>query len=78
LRQEKPGQFEKPIEPAPYGDAWFHAKVIIEKRQVRVYVNGATEASLVVNELSERPGGSVGLWCNGYGLIANLKITPKK
>jgi hypothetical protein len=78
LRQEKPGQFEKPIEPAPDGDAWFHAKVIIEKRQVRVYVNGATEASLVVNELSERPGGSVGLWCNGYGLIANLKITPKK
>jgi len=78
LRQEKPGQFEKPIDPAPDGDAWFHAKIIIEKRQVRVYVNGATEPSLVVNELSERPGGSVGLWCNGYGVIANLKITPNK
>ena len=77
LRQERPGQFEKPIDPAPDGDAWFHAKVIIEKRQVRVYVNGATEPSLVVNELSDRPGGSVGLWCNGYGVIANLKITPK-
>ena len=78
LRQEKPGQFEKPIEPAPDGDAWFHAKVIIEKRQVRVHVNGATEPSLVVNELSDRPGGSVGLWCNGYGAIANLKIMPKQ
>jgi len=33
---------------------------------------------LVVNELSERPAGSVGLWCNGLGVIANLKIMPKK
>ena len=78
MRQEKPSQFEKPIEPAPDGDAWFHAKVSIEKRQVRVYVNGATEPALVVNELSDRPGGSVGLWCNGYGVIANLKIMPNK
>ena len=70
--------FEKPIEPAPDGDAWFHAKLIIEKQQVRVYVNGATEPSLVVNELSDRSGGSVGLRCNGYGVIANLKIIPKK
>jgi hypothetical protein len=78
LRNEKPGQFEKPIEPAPDGDAWFHAKVVIEKRQVKVFVNGATEPALVVNELSDRPGGSVGLWCNGYGVIANLKIMPTK
>ena len=77
LRKEKPGQFEKSIEPAPDGDAWFHAKVVVEKRQVRVFVNGATEPSLVVNELSARPEGSVGLWCNGYGAIANLKIIPR-
>ena len=78
LRQEKPNQFEKTIEPAPDGDAWFHAKVVLEKRQVRVYVNGAEAPSLVINELSERTGGSVGLWCNGYGVIANLKITAKQ
>ncbi len=78
LRKENTGQFEKPIEPAPDGDAWFHAKVVIEKRQVKVFVNGATEPSLVVNELSNRTGGSVGLWWNGYGVIANLKITPTK
>ena len=78
LRKEKPGQFEKPIEPAPDGDVWFHAKVVVKKRQIKVFVNGATEPSLVVNELSDRSGGSVGLWCNGYGVIANLKIMPKK
>ncbi len=76
LRKEKPGQFEKPIEFPPDGDAWFHAKVVVENQQVRVFVNGAAEASLVVNELSERPGGSLGLWSGGYGVIANLKITP--
>jgi hypothetical protein len=43
---------------------------------VKVFVNGASEPSLVVNELSDRVGGSVGLWCGGYGVIANLKITP--
>jgi len=76
LRKEKPGQFEKPIEPAPDGDAWFHARIVVEKREVRVFVNGAEAPSLVVRELSERTGGSVGLWCNGYGVIANLRITP--
>ncbi len=78
LRKEKPGQFEKPIEPPPDGDAWFHAKVVVEKRHVKVFVNGAAEPSLVVNELSDRPGGSVGLSCGGYGVIANLKIMPSK
>ncbi|MGK5093588.1 hypothetical protein WDW89_16460 [Deltaproteobacteria bacterium TL4] len=78
LRKEKTGQFENSIKSAPDGDAWFHAKVVIEKRQVKVFVNGATEPSLLVNELSDRTGGSVGLWCNGYGVIANLKIMPKK
>ena len=78
LRQEKPGQFEKPIEPPPDGDAWFHAKVVVEKGRVKVFVNGATEPSLVVPELSGRAGGSVGLSCDGYGVIANLKIMPSK
>jgi hypothetical protein len=75
LRKEKPDQFEKPIEPPPDGDGWFHTKVVVEKRRLRQRRFGA---SLVVNELSDRPGGSVGLWCGGYGVIANLKITPNK
>lgn len=78
LRKERPGEFEKPIIPAPDGDEWFHAKVVIEDRKVSVYVNGASKPSLVVNELSDRTGGAVGLFCNGYGLIANLKITSRK
>lgn len=75
LRKEKTGQYEKPIEPAPDGDVWFHAKVVIAKRQVKVYVNGAAEPALAVKELSERRGGKFGIWCNGYGAFANLRIT---
>ncbi|RKX35688.1 MAG: hypothetical protein DRP71_02785 [Verrucomicrobia bacterium] len=78
LRTEMPGVFEQPIDPAPDGDAWFHVKITVEDREVKVFVNGASQPSLAVKELSDRQGGSVGLWCNGYGIIANLKITPKK
>jgi hypothetical protein len=76
LRQEKPGQYEKAIEPAPEGDAWFHAKVVVEKPKVSVFVNGASMPSLVVNEITSRKGGSVGLYFFASGTIANLKITP--
>lgn len=78
LRQEKTGQYEKPLTPAPDGDVWFHVKIVVAKPKVSVFVNGATEPSLVVNELAERSGGSVGLWCNGFGMIGNLRITPKQ
>ncbi len=78
LRDNKPGQYEQPINPAPNGDAWFHVKLILENRQVKVFVNNSPNASLVVNELTDRPAGSVGLWCNGYGVVANLKVTPAK
>ena len=77
LRKERTGQYEKAIEPAPDGDAWFHAKVVVAKPKVSVFVNGAAEPSLVVDELTARKGGSVGLYFYNYGVIANLKITPK-
>jgi hypothetical protein len=78
LRTEKPGQYEKGIEPAPDGDAWLHARIVIARPKIRVFVNGAAEPSLVVDELSDRTGGSVGLWCTNFGMLANLRITPKK
>lgn len=79
LRKDKPGQYEKPIVPAPDGDAWFHARIVIEKPRVSVYVNDAKEPSLVVEELSDRKGGGIGLWMGRQGgHFANLKITPAK
>jgi hypothetical protein len=74
LRDEHTGEYEKGIDPAPNGDEWFHAKIVVQKPEIKVYVNGASDPSLVVIELSDRKDGSVGLWCNGFGIIANLKI----
>jgi hypothetical protein len=74
LRDERAGEYEKGIDPSPNGDEWFHAKIIVKKPEIKVYVNGASDPSLVVNELSNRKDGSVGLWCNGFGIIANLKM----
>jgi RNA polymerase sigma factor (sigma-70 family) len=78
LRQDRPGKYEKPIIPAPDGDAWFHVRIVVEKPQVRVYVNDGTEPCLVVDELSDRTGGGVGLWVGPGqgGHIANLNIKP--
>jgi hypothetical protein len=80
LRTEKPGQYEKPIVPAPDGDAWFHARIVVQKPKVSVYVNDAKEPSLVIEELSDRKGGGIGPWVGPGqgGYIANLKITSTK
>lgn len=80
LRKEKPGQYEKPIVPAPDGDAWFHARIVVQKPKLSVYVNNAKEPSLVVEELSDRKGGGIGLWVGPGqgGYIAKLRITSTK
>ncbi len=78
LRQTRPGQYEQPIVPAPDGDGWFHARIVLEKPKVRVYVGDAKEPSLVVDELTDRAGGGVGLWVGPGlgGFITNVRITP--
>lgn len=78
LRTEHPDVYENPVSPVPDPNAYFHARIVVEKPKVKVYVNDAKEPCLVVEELAERRGGWVGLWMgNGSGgTFANLKITP--
>lgn len=80
LRTEMPGKYEQAVSPVPDPDGWFHARIVIEGRKISVWVNDATAPSLVVNELTERKGGQVGLWTdNGApGDFANLRVNPKK
>jgi len=80
LRAERPGAFEKPVVPEPDGDEWFHVRIVVERPTVRVYVNAAAEPALVVEELSDRAGGSVGLWVGegSGGQFANLRVTRKR
>lgn len=80
LRAEKTGQYEKPIVPQLDGDAWFQAKIVVEGRKVRVFVNGAAQPSLEVERLSDQAGGKVGITggdAGEGGYFANVRITPK-
>ena len=78
LRENTPLKYEQPIEPAPDGDAWFHARIEVNWPWVRAYVNGATTPSLVVEGLGTSQGVGVGLWVGPGrgGYFANLTLTP--
>lgn len=80
LRAERTGQYEKPIAPAPDGDQWFHAKIVVAGGKVSVFVNGADKPSLEVGLLNERTGGRIGITGGDAGdgaYFAKVKITPK-
>lgn len=79
LREKHNGQYEKAIEPAPKADEWFHAKIVVEYPQVKVFVNGNPQASLEVKMLSTTKTGKLGLWVgnNSDGEFANLTVTHK-
>jgi hypothetical protein len=78
LRKEHKGQYENSINPRPDPDEFFHTKIVVDKPKVRVYVNGSEEPSLIVDELSDRTGGKIGLWMDfiSDGTFTKLKIIP--
>jgi hypothetical protein len=78
LRTEHPGKYEQPVNPVPDPNGWFHARVVVASPKVSVFVNDAKEPSLVVEQLSDRKKGLVGLWAGNTsgGEFANFKIVP--
>src|SRR5262245_40669447 len=78
LRTEQPGKYEKPVSPPPDPNGWFHARVVVASPKVSVFVNDAKEPCLVVDQLSDRKKGLVGLWVGNTsgGDFANFKIVP--
>jgi hypothetical protein len=76
LRQEFPGKYEQPISPAPDPNAWFHARITVDSKNIKVYVNGHATSSLVVEPLVHTNGTMIGLWTDTDGDWKNLKITP--
>ena len=76
LREERNGVYEKGIDPPPAATDWFHARIVVEDKQIKVYVNNAATPSLTVDKLNSRRTGKIGLWNNGLeGDFANLMIT---
>ncbi len=77
LRNEHPGKYESAVAPAPDPASWVHARVVVAYPKISVFVDNAAEPSLVVDQLSDRKSGWVGLWVgNGSGgEFANLRIS---
>lgn len=77
LRQESPGVYES------YADmeagAWTHLELRVEGTHARLFVNGATQPALIVNDLKlGDPQGPIALWSWTYtdGYFSGLTLTP--
>jgi len=78
LREEFPGKYEQPISPAPDPNEWFHARITVDSKNIKVYVNGNTSPSLVVEPLVHFDGTMIGLWTDGDGEWKNARVTNKQ
>lgn len=80
LREETPSKYESyvDIEPAK----WIHVKIEVAGDKARLYVNGAAQPVLIVNDVKSGANGKggVALWLEGTTIahFANLKVTPGK
>jgi hypothetical protein len=77
LRQEAPGVYES------YADmeagAWTHLELRVEGTHAKLFVNGASEPALIVNDLKlGDPRGPIALWSWTYtdGYFTSLEVTP--
>jgi hypothetical protein len=79
LRKATPGKYESAAKPIPDPGGWFHARIEVTKQKVSVWVDHAKEPCLVVDRLTSREKGRVGLWVDSKeGAFSNLKILPAK
>ena len=78
LRKDQPGSYENAISPPVNPNEFFHLKMILNKQQLRVFVNNATEPTLTVERLTADKTGWIGFWMgkNSAGAFKNLTIAP--
>lgn len=75
LRKENTGQFESEIVQNPKPEDWIHARIVIAKDSIKVYVNRMDKPSLSVRTLQNRSKGLFGLWTDAtVAEFANLII----
>ena len=77
-RQEAPEKYESYVDLEP--GVWTRYKIEVDGRKARLYVHGAEQPGLIVNDLKLEPrAGGVALWVGPgtEGYFSNLKITSK-
>jgi hypothetical protein len=78
LRKEAPEKYESYVDLEP--GVWTKFKIEVEGRKARLYVHGAEQPCLIVNDLKLEPrSGSVALWVGPgtEGYFSNLKVTAR-
>jgi hypothetical protein len=78
LRQENPGMYESYVDVEP--GAWTKLRIEVSGTKARLYVNGATQPCLVVNDLKlGESRGKIALWAriSSEAYFSNLRIEPK-
>jgi hypothetical protein len=80
LRENFPGKYENRVSPVPDPSGWFHAKITVAGKSIKVYVNNSPKPSLEVESLGQFTSGQIGLWAGPLSdpSFANLEITPRK
>jgi hypothetical protein len=76
LRQEAPGVYESYVDLEP--GAWTAVRIAVSGTRARLYVHGADQPALIVNDLKlGTAGGSVALWIGPgtEGYFSDLRIT---
>jgi len=80
LREESPERYESYVDITP--DQWIHMRIEVCQDQARLYVNGAKQPNLVVNDLKlgSNQHGGIGFWIESgtVGYFSNLKIMHNK
>ena len=77
LRASDPGKYESYVDLVP--GEWTHLRIVVKGKTARLYVNGAEQPTLLVNDLKKPPAaGGVALWV-GPGTVAHfaeVRVTP--
>ena len=79
LREEHPWVYESYADLEP--GKWTHLKIVVSGDKAQLYVNGASQPALIVNDLKQgRSRGAVALWghCTTDAYFSGLKIVPAK
>jgi hypothetical protein len=70
LRSEHPGQYESYVDLAP--GEWTQVRIQVSGTKARLYVNGAVEPVLIVNDLKQKPTeGQIALWVGRAPLLTS-------
>lgn len=75
LRKDHPGVYESYVDVEP--GAWTKVKIVIAGTSAKLYVNGAVQPCLVVNDLKHGGvGGRVALWSHGTSdaYFSNVRV----